>query len=39
MLPIKNPIELVVKSLGRGLFVLKVTAIQPRSLSVAVPPA
>jgi hypothetical protein len=44
MLPIKNPIELVVKSLGRGLFVLKLTAIQarsqvPRSLSVAVPPA
>jgi hypothetical protein len=44
MLPIKNPIELVVKSLGRGLFVLKLTGIQarsqvPRSLSVAVPPA
>src|SRR5882672_4113741 len=44
MLPIKNLIELVVKSLGRGLFVLKLTAIQarsqvPRSRSVAVPPA
>src|SRR5260370_33286779 len=43
MLPIKNLIELVVKSLGRGLFILKLTAIQarpqvPRSLSVAVPP-
>jgi hypothetical protein len=42
MLPIKNPIVLVVKSLGRGLFVLKLTAIQARSqvlrsLSVAVP--
>src|SRR6266446_4758643 len=43
MLPIKNLIELVVKSLGRGLFVLKLTAIQarsqvPRPLSFAVPP-
>src|SRR5260370_36691604 len=44
MLPIKNRIELVVKSLGRGIFILKLTAIQarsqvPRSLSVAVPRA
>jgi hypothetical protein len=44
MLPIKNLIELVVKSLGRSLFVLKLIAIQarsqvPRSLSVTVPPA
>jgi hypothetical protein len=44
MLPIKNLIELIVKSLGRGIFILKLTAIQarpqvPRPLSVAVPPA
>jgi hypothetical protein len=44
MLPIKNLIELVVKSLGRSIFVLKLTAIQarpqvPGSPFVAVPPA
>jgi hypothetical protein len=44
MLPIKKLIVLVVKSLGRGVFILKLTAIQARSqvlrsLSVAVPPA
>jgi hypothetical protein len=44
MLPIKNLIELIVKSLGRGIFILKLTAVQarpqvPRPLSVAVPPA